>query len=447
MAVAGSSNTQPGPSTTTQSMQNAPASLDQLIQFLISEQETSQIQQTLKNFMKDVREPILASLLPTGQDPLDLLDPATHTLGFLYILSARLTVPGAPPSQQSTVESFCRVFNPEQARLAPDRVTTLAKAIVRASGDNLKYALGPLRDLTTRYPPNSSYLTTLHPIYLNACITTRHYTAALPILSAHILNVDTALSDLHYNDNLVYHYAGGVALGALKRWREAEEFFEIVVTAPAQVPAAIQLEALKKLALLQLILYGKASPPPKYTHSILIRQLKNSPYFAFAKAYPLTINNLSNFVLKDEELYRTDKNFGLIQQAIARAPRWLIKKLTLTYLTLGLGDIASQIGVASEEEVRALILDMAQSDEINASISVDGTVTFAESVAQFSKAEVDSALAQAQAQSQLLLQLERDMNLSKEYIAKALKHKDEAWGAPDEDMYNIPSSGGWGDDF
>ena len=45
--------------------------------------------------------------------------------------------------------------------------------------------------------------------------------------------------------------------GALKRWKEAEEFFEIVVTSPAQTPAAIQLEALKKLTLVQLILYGK----------------------------------------------------------------------------------------------------------------------------------------------------------------------------------------------
>ena len=74
-----------------------------------------------------------------------------------------------------------------------------------------------------------------------------------------ILNIDSSLSDLVYNDNLLYHYAGGVALGALKRWREAEEFFEIVVTAPAQVPAAVQYEALKKFALVQLILYGKVS--------------------------------------------------------------------------------------------------------------------------------------------------------------------------------------------
>ena len=91
------------------------------------------------------------------------------------------------------------------------------------------------------------------------CVATRHFTTALPVLAVPITSVDTTLSDLHYNDNLVYHYAGGIALGALKRWREAEEFFEICVSAPAQVPAAIQLEAYKKLVLVQLIQYGEVS--------------------------------------------------------------------------------------------------------------------------------------------------------------------------------------------
>jgi COP9 signalosome complex subunit 3 len=48
-----------------------------------------------------------------------------------------------------------------------------------------------------------------------------------------------------------------MALAALKRWSEAEEFFELVVSAPGQVSSAIQLEALKKLVLVQLIANGK----------------------------------------------------------------------------------------------------------------------------------------------------------------------------------------------
>ena len=46
-------------------------------------------------------------------------------------------------------------------------------------------------------------------------------------------------------------------MAMLKKWSEAEEFFEITATAPGSVPAAIQMEALKKLRLVQLISKGK----------------------------------------------------------------------------------------------------------------------------------------------------------------------------------------------
>lgn len=49
---------------------------------------------------------------------------------------------------------------------------------------------------------------------------------------------------------------------------------------------------------------------------------------------------------------------GLINQAIDRSPVWLIKKLTATYLTLGLADIGREVGIESDEEIRAIILSM-----------------------------------------------------------------------------------------
>ena len=124
----------------------------------------------------------------------------------------------------------------------------------------IKYALQPLYDLTTRYPPTLSYLTPLHPLLLTTIIRSKHYLLSLPILSTPITTLSLALSpDLTYNDHLVYHYTGGVIWGVLKRWDEAEEFFESVVCAPGQgvVGSALQLEALKKWVLVQLISKGK----------------------------------------------------------------------------------------------------------------------------------------------------------------------------------------------
>lgn len=56
-----------------------------------------------------------------------------------------------------------------------------------------------------------------------------------------------------------------------------------------------------------------------------------------------------------------DKNLGLINQALEHAARWSIRKLTGTYLTLHISDIGQAVGIDSEDEVRALILDMVSS--------------------------------------------------------------------------------------
>jgi COP9 signalosome complex subunit 3 len=47
---------------------------------------------------------------------------------------------------------------------------------------------------------------------------------------------------------------------ALKRWAEAQEFFEICASSPGPAAAGIQMEALKKLVLVQLIHEGKVYP-------------------------------------------------------------------------------------------------------------------------------------------------------------------------------------------
>lgn len=43
---------------------------------------------------------------------------------------------------------------------------------------------------------------------------------------------------------------------------------------------------------------------------------------------------------------------------MVRAPRWVLKKLTSTYVTLHLSDIGRAIKIESEDEVRALLLSM-----------------------------------------------------------------------------------------
>ncbi|KAK2464707.1 hypothetical protein APHAL10511_003283 [Amanita phalloides] len=381
---------------------------------------------------KESREAILGGILPGGQDPLGTLDARHHTLGVLWILSARLTLLDAAPPVPAYVAHFCHYFDPEQARMAPDRVTLLAKGIARYAVrmNHDAWAIEPLYDLVTRYPPDGSYLTTIHPLFVLTCVTTRHFTIALPVLQAPISNIDTTLSNLTYLDNLKYHYVGGIALAALTRWDEAEAFFEICVGSPA-------------------VTLGL----PRYVHPALSRALKNTPYQAFVGAYPRKMEVLQEIMNENQRLFAAEKNLGLVVQAFRRAPRWTLKKLTSTYLTLGLGDIAKAIKIESEAEVRNLLLSMIEAKDISARITPDGTVTFFDATPQYTKQDLNNLLQDVQNQSEHLRHLEREMGRDKEYLKKALKQKDESvWVGPlDDDLFAGSGSGrgsgtGWIDE-
>ncbi|KAJ8515848.1 hypothetical protein ONZ45_g6774 [Pleurotus djamor] len=426
--------------------------METLVQQIVGSNNLKALDNALRNSLpKETRESTLASLLPGGQDPLNLLDLRVNTLGVLYILSARLTVPSVPIPSPMLIQSFCRVFDPDQAYIAPARVTLLAKGIMRVAEENHdpRWAIEPLHDLLTRYTPSPSHLTPLHPLFVLLCAQTHCYTAALPILETPITSIDMSVTpDLTYLDNLVYHYIGGMILAVLKQWERAEEYFEICVTSPAQVPAAVQLEALKKLVLVQLIWQGKTSSLPKYANPQLSRMLKATPYNSFINAYPRSVSQLQTTLDKEKAYFATEKNTGLLQQALARAPRWSIKKLTETYVTLSISEIAKAVKVDDEALVHSIILDMIDSDDINAKISVDGTVTFSDAptgVGAVTKADVDKMLLDAQEQANLLQLLDLELGKNKEYLTKVLKAKDDPWAAPagEDEIFNLMNSSNW----
>ncbi|KAH6905387.1 hypothetical protein BKA70DRAFT_1373169 [Coprinopsis sp. MPI-PUGE-AT-0042] len=389
--------------------------MDGILQAVTSAQDAVHIANYLKNLSpKELRETALASPLSSGQDPLTMLHATQNTLAVLYILVARQNVNGAHPPGLDMLSEFCRTFDPVQARLAPERVTLLAKGIQKTAlmSNNPRWAIQPLLNLLTRYAPDGSYLTAIHPVFTLVCLQAKNPSAALPVLSTPITNIDTNLSDLTYNDNLTYHYTGGMALAMLKRWKDAEELFEI---APA-----LQMEALKKLRL-------------------------STPYQAFVNSYPHSVDALRDLLHKERNTFAQEKNTGLMRLALDRAPRWALKKLTATYLSLNLADIAKAVKIEKEEEVRAVLLSMIEDGDISASIAADGSVTFSDPPPQFSRAQVDQVLRDVQNQGLFLEHLEQETAKSREYLTKAVKGKDDSaqWaGPPDEEMFAHGGPGG-----
>jgi COP9 signalosome complex subunit 3 len=157
------------------------------------------------------------------------------------------------------------------------------------------------------------------------------------------------------------------------------------------------------------------------------------------------MSQLQDLVEKEKEAFSTDKNLGLIQQALDRAPRWNLKRLTDTYLTLGLADIGREINISNEDTVRELVVDMIGAKDIAATISADGIVSFFDAPVNISRAQIDAALRETQAQSVRLLALEREITASKEFLTKATKTKEEdKWpgvGDEEEALFGMARAG------
>jgi COP9 signalosome complex subunit 3 len=100
-------------------------------------------------------------------------------------------------------------------------------------------------------------------------------------------------------------------------------------------------------------------PTPKYTHPLLVRIFKAGPYAALAKVYPGTsTQGVTGVAEKEQKTWAQDENTGLVRQVIDRAPRWQVRKLTDTYVTLSLPEIGKAVSIESEAEIRALVVGM-----------------------------------------------------------------------------------------
>lgn len=221
--------------------------------------------------------------------------------------------------------------------------------------------LNALAIFVRRYPHSRDVFTAIHPVFLHACVRYRQYQVALPILQKRVAQIDKGIYPITYLDNLLYHYYGAFVFIALKQWADAEEFLEMVVAAPlsSTVPSAIQMEAMKKLSLVQLIRYGTLKSLPKYVPALFSKAIKQSAYGQFAKVYPA--GQIQQAAEKEQKTFFADFNVGLVKEAIDVAPRWKLRTLTKTYLTLSLAEIGKEIGMADDVILRSLVENMVRS--------------------------------------------------------------------------------------
>ncbi|CAK9176113.1 unnamed protein product, partial [Ilex paraguariensis] len=166
---------------------------------------------------------------------------------------------------------------------------------------------------------------------------------------------------------------------------------------------------------------------PKYTSSVAQRNLKNicQPYLELANSYSTgKISELETFVQTNTEKFEIDNNLGLVKQVVSSMYKRNIQRLTQTYLTLSLQDIANTVQLNSPKEAEMHVLQMIQDGEIYATINQkDGMVRFLEDPEQYKSCEmiehIDSSIQRVMSLSKKLTAMDELLSSDPLYLAKA----------------------------
>lgn len=250
-----------------------------------------------------------------------------------------------------------------------------------------------------------SQLTPLHSDFCLLCLDSKCFNPALALLSRDYMEImKTGDREHDIKRVMLFYYYGGLIYAAIKDFERATFYFEVVLTVPATVVTPIMQETYKKFLILNVLLDGKLQDNvlPKCTSPCIMRQRKQigQPYLKFAHEYAsLNMDKISRCVATHTATFERDENMGLIKQCLTQVHKRNIQRLTKTFLTLPLRDVANYVGLASEREAETYILNMIDDGEISATIDQkDSMVVFKDntekydSVTIFQKLQEDMAV-------------------------------------------------------
>jgi len=288
-----------------------------------------------------------------------------------------------------------------------------------------------LKVLQYKLVGNKCILTPFLSCLVQICAMTRLYSAAYEVVKdMHIMEINAVEHGLTPRDYLEYfHYSGTVCV-AMEDFEVAMIHFKQCYLAPSRDVSEIALDAFKKATLLELILRGKKLAAPSYMPEALSRWVENT--FSHFDGYAHIMEafdkedgiSLAAAIAQHEGVFTTDGNMGLVLRLPLALKRGAIRKLTSTYITLPLSDIAKQVGLSSVADAEDLVVKMIADKEVEARIDhVNMMVRFGDGLTgdamTMSTKEMDvleERLRQAYETSERLRQVQIEVMASKEYI-------------------------------
>eukprot|EP00891_Asterochloris_glomerata_P000013 jgi/Astpho2/13/e_gw1.00001.28.1_t len=411
-------------------MVGGPVSLDQLVHATRQAKDCGDLLTLLRKHEAVINSSHAGQLRSALQN----LDPTANALAFIFMLDAMGNQHGNQQVSSAFLDLFAEVArqgDPGQIRLAPDKFTSMCrKASVHAQAlHNPRRAILPLRNAIHRLSgAGEGLITPIHADLAQCCLLAQCYNAIVPILAEPMFDVNPKKTAMTPKELLLYCYYGGMIHIGRKDYGAALQIFLHALTVPSHVVNAITLEAYKKWILVSLINSGSQGVLPKFVPSQLPRAGKQEAkeYLEFAKQYTSSsageLQALADKA-RDKLQEAGDNNWGLIKLCLDAKAKRSIQRLTQTFLTLSLADMAHQAGVAGPGQAEEVILRMIDAGEIHAQIDeAAGMVRFLEDVEQRSDVQVQKRLEQCLHQSMQLDQrlqvVNREVSADPEYLRK-----------------------------
>ncbi|KAK9061677.1 hypothetical protein SSX86_018860 [Deinandra increscens subsp. villosa] len=400
-------------------------SVDSLVTQILGLSGSSQDVAHLNSLLKQ-SEDVIRSQAATFAPCLIRLDPSLHSLGYLYVLEACTAAP-VPEAQANElillVVRFIDVCSVDQIRLVPEKFISVCKRLhelVMTLRAPIR-AVGPLLTAIHKIQPSPEHLTPLHTDFLQVCLLAKCYKVGYSIMEDDICEIDQP------RDFFLYCYYGGMICIGQKRFAKALELFHNVVTAPMPTLSAIAVEAYKKYILVSLIHLRQFSATlSKYTSTVAQRNLRqlSQPYVDLAETYSTgNVSELKAFVQANQEKYENGNNLGLVKQVVSSMYKRNIQRLTQTYLTLSLQDIATTAEINTPKEAEMHVLEMIEDGEIYATINQkDGMVRFLEDPEEYKTCEmiehIDSSIQRIMKLSKKLTTMDESLSCDPLYLSK-----------------------------
>ncbi|XP_045130958.1 COP9 signalosome complex subunit 3-like [Portunus trituberculatus] len=368
------------------------------------------------------------------------LQPQSHSLGAVAVLCVRLQntlhTDANIDTLHATVAEFISVCSDEQIKYAPDMMADMcgSYADLLVAGNCAMRGIEVLSTAIYKTQESPLHLTSIHAHLLHLCLESKCFKPALKFMDVDVMDISKERGNYDVKHFLLYYYYGGMIYTAIKNYERAQYFFRVCITTPALAVSHIMLEAFKKYILVSLILEGKIGKIPKYASLVVTRFIKplSQAYWDLGTAFTTNCpDKVCAVISKNQETFTGDQNMGLVKQCLSALYKKNIQRLTRTFLTLSLADVANRVQLSTPQEAQKYILHMIEDGEIHASINQrDGMVVFLDNPEKYNS---PTMMAKLDKEMQLCMEVERRLQAMEEEIVVNPQYVQKVVGPQDDE--------------